>query len=69
VGTASLIAGIGFMLVGFAVIGQGMLGSYYTVEQMMDTITLNLIIGLPLVVIGALFLKKYDRDKKKEKNS
>ena len=68
-GTASLIVGIGFMLVGFAVIAQGMLTTYYTIEQMIDIITLNLIIGLPFVVIGALFLKKYDRDKKKEKNS
>ena len=64
-GTASLIAGIGFMLVGFAVIGQGMLGSYYTVEQMTGYMMLNLIIGFPFVAIGGLLLRKYDRDRKK----
>ena len=68
-GTASLIGGIGFMLVGFAVIAQGMLGEFYTMDQMMGYIILNSIIGIPLIIVGALFLRKYDRGKKKEKNS
>jgi len=68
-GTASLIAGIGFMLVGFAVIAQGFLGTYWTLEQMMDYVIFNLIIGIPLVAIGAAFLRKYDRDKNMPKKS
>jgi len=68
VGTASLVVGIGFMLVGFAVIAQGFLGTYFTLEQMRDWIIFNAIIGIPLVIVGALFLRKYDSDKKKEKD-
>ena len=68
-GTASLIAGIGFMIVGFAVIAEGFLGSYLTLEQMRDWIIFNSIIGIPLVVVGALFLRKYDKDKKKDLKS
>ena len=67
-GTASLIAGIGLMIVGFAVIAQGLLGTYFTVEQMRDWIIFNTIIGLPFVIAGGLLLRKYDRDKKKEKH-
>ncbi len=68
-GTASLIVGIGFMSVGFAVIGQGFLGNYWTVEQMMDYVIVNSFIGIPLVIVGALFLRKYDRDKNMLKKS
>ena len=68
-GTASLIAGIGFMLVGFAVIAQAILAPYFTIEQMIDYVLLNSVFGIPLILIGAALLTKYDRDKKKEKNS
>ncbi len=68
-GTASLIAGIGFMLVGFAVIAQGFLGNYFTLAQMMDYVIVNSFIGIPLVIVGALFLRKYDRDKNMPKKS
>jgi len=68
-GTASLIAGIGFMLVGFAVIAQGLLGTYPTIGQMMDGIVLNMVFGIPFVLVGVLLLRKYDKDRKKEKKS
>ena len=55
-GTVSLIVGLGCMIVGFALIGHGVLGSY---------VILNLMFGLPFVVVGAIFLVKYDRDRKK----
>jgi len=64
-GTASLVAGIGLMLIGFGVIGKVMLGTYFTMQSMIDYITLNLFFGIPLVVVGALFLRKYDKDMKK----
>ena len=68
-GTASLIAGIGSMLVGFAVIGQGFLGQYFTAKQMMEWIILNLIFGIPFIIVGALLLRKYDYDRKNETHS
>jgi len=67
VGTASLVVGIGFMLVGFAVIAQGFLGTYFTIDQMMDYIILNSFFGIPMIIVGALFLRKYDSDKRMEK--
>jgi len=66
-GTASLIAGIGCMLVGFATIAQGLLGIYPTMGQLMDGIVLSMVFGSPFVLVGVLALRKYDRDKKKEK--
>jgi len=66
VGTASLIAGIGLMMIGFAVIAQGFLGTYFTTAQFFDSVLFNVIIGIPLIVLGAYFLKQYDIAKKKE---
>jgi len=63
-GTASLIAGIGFMLVGFAVIAQGLLGTYPTLEQMMEWVVFNMVIGIPFLLVGVLLLRKYDMDRK-----
>ncbi len=63
-GTASLIAGIGCMLVGFAVIAQGLLGTYPTMGQMMDGIALSMVFGIPFVLVGVLLLRKYDKDRK-----
>ncbi len=64
-GTASLIAGIGLMMIGFAVIAQGFLGTYFTTEQFFNSVLFNVIIGIPLIVLGAYFLKQYDITKKK----
>ena len=64
-GTTSLVAGIGLMLIGFGVIGKGMFGTYFTMQSMIDYITFNLFFGIPLLVAGALFLRKYDKDMKK----
>ena len=66
-GTASLVVGIGFMLIGLAVIAQGFLGTYFTIDQMMDYIILNSFFGIPMIIVGALFLRKYDSDKRMEK--
>ena len=53
------------MLIGFGVIGKGMFGTYFTMQSMIDYITFNLFFGIPLLVAGALFLRKYDKDMKK----
>jgi len=60
-GTASIIAGIGLMLVGFATIGQSLLSTFWTVEQFFDLLIFNIIIGLPFIIIGTILLRKYDR--------
>jgi len=67
VGTASLVSGIMLVLIGFATIGQALLANYFTLEQFFDSLVFNIIIGLPFIIVGALLLRKYDRDKKKEK--
>jgi len=67
VGTASLVSGIMLVLIGFATIGQALLANYFTLEQFFDSLAFNIIIGLPFIIVGALLLRKYDRDKKKEK--
>ena len=54
-GTASLIAGIGFMLVGFAVIAQGLLGTYPTIGQMMDGIRTS----FTILIFTQTFLVSY----------
>ena len=60
-GTASIIVGIGLMLVGFATIGQSLLSTFWTVEQFFDMLIFNIIIGLPFIIIGTILLRKYDR--------
>ncbi len=60
-GTASIIVGIGLMLVGFATIGQSLLSTFWTVEQFFDLLIFNIIIGLPFIIIGTILLRKYDR--------
>jgi len=62
VGTASLVIGLGLIIVGFFNI-------LYQAEQVIDLVvyTIELIIGIVLIVVGGLFLRKYDKDRKKEK--
>ena len=57
-GTASLVAGIALLLIGFATIGQAILAPYWTISQWFDTLVLNIIIGFPFIVIGAYLLRK-----------
>jgi len=66
VGTASLVFGL-------ICIGVG-LYFFFIVDPEMEAplellIIAKLIFLIPLVVIGGLFLRKYDKDRKKEKNS
>jgi len=64
VGTASLIFGL-------ILIGMGIFVFIRPGETEFPWIFLmgKLIVGIPLFAIGGLFLWKYDRDRKKEKNS
>lgn len=66
-GTPSLIAGIGFMIAGFIAVIQGLTNPYFSAESYFGLLLVNLILGIPLIVIGGLLLRKYDKDKKKEK--
>ena len=67
-GTASLVAGIGFMIAGFIAVIQGLTNPYFSADQWFGLLFLNLILGIPLILIGGLLLRKYDKDKKKEKS-
>ena len=60
-GTASLVLGIVLIVFGLA---------YWLILEAVPwpvDFSNMLIVSIPSVIIGALFLKKYDRDKKKEK--
>ena len=59
-GTASLAIGIGLVIAGFG---------YFLISVAVpwEVYYLDIIIfSIPLVVVGGFFLRKYDRDKKKE---
>jgi len=61
-GTASLVIGLGLIIAGFFNI-------LYQAEQVVDPViyTIEVIIGIVLIVVGGLLLRKYDKDRKKEK--
>jgi len=61
-GTASLVIGLGLIIAGFFNI-------LYQAEQVKDPLiyTIEIIIGIVLIVVGGLLLRKYDKDRKKEK--
>jgi len=64
-GTASLVIGLGLIILGFFLIIQTFV-SPSTVEY--EYVLLGtLIVSAPLIAVGGLLLRKYDRDKKKEK--
>ena len=65
-GTASLIIGIILIIIGFFLITQHLVSSSPTLEQWNNTLLAFLIIGIPMIVVGGLLLRKYDNDKKKE---
>ena len=61
-GTASLVIGLGLIIAGFFNI-------LYQAEQVVDPViyTIEVIIGIVLIVVGGLLLRKYDKDRKKDK--
>ena len=68
-GTASLVFGI-------IVIGVGLYFLFIPIpsetgsdEELVDTLIAKLILVVPAFVIGGLLLRKFDKDRKKEKNS
>ncbi len=64
-GTASLVIGLGLIIIGF------FLAVYFltspTTEEFQYVLLGTLIISAPPIAIGGLLLRKYDSDKKKEK--
>jgi len=61
VGTASLVIGLGLIIIGFVNI-------WYTGTTTIDlaVYTLEIIISIILIIVGGFLLRKYDKDKKKE---
>ena len=47
----------------------GFFNIFYQAEQVEDPViyTIEVIIGVVLIVVGGLLLRKYDKDRKKEK--
>jgi len=68
-GTASLVIGLGLTILGFYFIFDALTTVYYTDEERDALLGGNFFLAVPLITVGALLLRKYDRDKKKEKNS
>ena len=67
-GTASLVIGIACIISGFYVIFIWGEGEVLTEEEEELAYSLySLMIGVPLIVVGGLILRKFDRDRKKEK--
>ncbi len=68
-GIGSLAIGIGFIILGFGIIILPTDTSLMSDEDVDNLKIVELIISLPSIAIGGLFLRKYDKDKKKEKKS
>ena len=69
-GTASLVFGLALIIIGFGFIINEIIDVEPTVEEWgSEVLVVILVLGIPLIVVGSLLLRKYDRDKKKEKNS
>jgi hypothetical protein len=68
-GIGSLAIGIGFIILGFGIIILPTDTSLMSDEDEEQLIIVELILALPSIAIGGLFLRKYDKDKKKEKKS
>ena len=67
-GTASLVIGLALIIFGFYLIIQAFNTTYEVGEAFYELFAV-LIISVPLIVGGALLLRKFDKDRKKEKNS
>ena len=68
-GIGSLAIGIGLIIFGFGVIILPTDTALMSEEDVEYLIISELIIALPSIAIGGLFLRKYDKDKKKRKKS
>jgi len=66
VGTASLVFGIISIVVGLIAFGIQFLG---IVENLFYLTIVGIGSGIGLFIVGGLLLEKYDKDRKKEKNS
>jgi len=62
VGTASLVIGLILILGGF---GMFLVGTTDPTIGWYFFFLAQMIVGIPMIVVGALFLRKYDRDRKK----
>lgn len=65
-GFGSLAIGIGLIIFGFGVIILPIDTDLMSDEDVDYLIISELIIALPSIAIGGLFLRKYDKDKKKK---
>ncbi len=66
-GTASLV--FGMILIGAGLYFIFVVTTSVTEEDAIFDLFARLIVGIPMMVIGGLLLRKYDRDRKKEKIS
>jgi len=69
VGTASLVIGIACIISGFYVIFIWGKGEVLTEEEELAYSLYSLMIGVPLIVVGGLILRKFNRDRKKKEDS
>lgn len=67
-GFGSLAIGIGLILFGFGVIIIPTDTSQMSEEEIDSLIFGELLIALPSIAVGGLFLRKYDKDKQKGKS-
>jgi len=65
-GTASLVIGLILILIGFFFILSAFVEFAPTPEDARLNLLLRMIFGIPLIVGGAFYLRKFDKDKKKE---
>jgi len=64
-GVAGLALGLIFFVFGSGIIGMILLGEAPTQEEWNEQLLGSLIIGIPLIVVGLLFFRKHESDKKK----
>jgi len=69
-GTASLVIGTALIIIGFGLIMNEVFDPEPTAQELgEEVLAVTVVLGIPLIVAGSLFLRKYDRDKKKSENS
>ena len=64
-GTLSLILGISLIVLSFGIIAFSL---FYPTPELKDWfmgIFGSLIFAIPMIIIGAIFIRRYDKDKKK----
>ncbi len=67
-GAANLFLGIALIILAFFLIGFTLLRSILSAQDLKESMIGILILCIPMIGIGALFLRIHDRSKKKEKN-